>query len=294
MRQIRVLVVEHQSRFRQGLRSILELEKELEPVGEARNAQEFLDVMGKVPADVVLLDLGAVGERSADLVHTVKTRWPSARVLVLSEDAGQTVVDVLCAGADGVVLKDAGVQGLVDAIRSLIRIGAYLHPKAAKQLIDVLRHLRANLRTEKVGVAFPGAQPAAGEQAAVQGMIVAEGIWERAGFREEALAETGVRPPAGGKASAGGRTRRPPRADGPGAMDRPCSRPGVLAPLTRREFEVLQLLAEGRSNRDIAKKLFVSEKTVKNHVASILDKLLVRDRTQAVLVALKHGWVKLT
>src|SRR5699024_2006538 len=63
--------------------------------------------------------------------------------------------------------------------------------------------------------------------------------------------------------------------------------------LTRRECEVLQLLAEGKSNRDVAESLEISEKTVKNHVSNILQKLNVKDRTQAVVRAIKNGWVKM-
>jgi two-component system response regulator DegU len=62
--------------------------------------------------------------------------------------------------------------------------------------------------------------------------------------------------------------------------------------LTRRECEVLQLLADGKSNRAIGETLYISEKTVKNHVSSILQKLNVNDRTQAVVVAIKNGWVE--
>jgi two-component system response regulator DegU len=69
--------------------------------------------------------------------------------------------------------------------------------------------------------------------------------------------------------------------------------PRVIESLTRREREVLQLMAEGKSNRAIGEFLFISEKTVKNHVSSILQKLNVQDRTQAVVISIKNGWVKL-
>lgn len=62
--------------------------------------------------------------------------------------------------------------------------------------------------------------------------------------------------------------------------------------LTRRECEVLQMLADGKSNRAIGESLFISEKTVKNHVSNILQKMNVNDRTQAVVVAIKNGWVE--
>ena len=65
------------------------------------------------------------------------------------------------------------------------------------------------------------------------------------------------------------------------------------APLTRREIEVLQLMAEGKSNKEIGAALFISEGTVKTHVNSIHEKLGVSDRTEAVIVALKRGIIHL-
>lgn len=63
--------------------------------------------------------------------------------------------------------------------------------------------------------------------------------------------------------------------------------------LTYREMEVLRLMSQGKNNRAISEHLYISEKTVKNHVSNILYKLNVQDRTQAVLLALKYGWVQL-
>ena len=62
--------------------------------------------------------------------------------------------------------------------------------------------------------------------------------------------------------------------------------------LTKRECQVLQLLSEGQSNRKIAETLVISEKTVKNHVSNILQKMDVNDRTQAVVTAIRNGWVE--
>jgi DNA-binding NarL/FixJ family response regulator len=64
--------------------------------------------------------------------------------------------------------------------------------------------------------------------------------------------------------------------------------------ITRREEEVLQLIADGLSTPEVAAKLYISQKTVKNHLASIYEKLNARDRTQAVLLAVRMGIVKLT
>jgi DNA-binding NarL/FixJ family response regulator len=65
-------------------------------------------------------------------------------------------------------------------------------------------------------------------------------------------------------------------------------------PLSGRETEILQLVTDGLSNKEIASHLGISQQTVKNHMTSILTKLNVNDRTQAAVTALKHGWVRNT
>ncbi|MDQ3043876.1 MAG: response regulator transcription factor [Chloroflexota bacterium] len=67
----------------------------------------------------------------------------------------------------------------------------------------------------------------------------------------------------------------------------------VFSPLTPREVEILDCVAQGNSNKEIARILTISDQTVKNHITSILRKLAVNDRTQAVIYALRHGWIKL-
>lgn len=67
----------------------------------------------------------------------------------------------------------------------------------------------------------------------------------------------------------------------------------TFSPLTDREMEILELIIEGLSNKEIAFRLNISQQTVKNHVTSILAKLNLADRTQAAIHALRHGWVRL-
>ena len=67
----------------------------------------------------------------------------------------------------------------------------------------------------------------------------------------------------------------------------------LLVPLTGREIGVLELIAQGNTNRQIANALYLSDQTVKNHIGSILRKLAVNDRTQAVVLALRQGWIEL-
>jgi DNA-binding NarL/FixJ family response regulator len=67
----------------------------------------------------------------------------------------------------------------------------------------------------------------------------------------------------------------------------------LFVPLSAREIEVLDHIAKGNSNKEIARALKISDQTVKNHITSILRKLAVNDRTQAVVYALRRGWIKL-
>ncbi|MBV9121211.1 MAG: response regulator transcription factor [Chloroflexi bacterium] len=67
----------------------------------------------------------------------------------------------------------------------------------------------------------------------------------------------------------------------------------LFVPLSAREVEVLDYIAKGNSNKEIARVLKISDQTVKNHITSILRKLAVNDRTQAVVYALRKGWIKM-
>jgi DNA-binding NarL/FixJ family response regulator len=67
----------------------------------------------------------------------------------------------------------------------------------------------------------------------------------------------------------------------------------LLVPLSPREMEILQEIAQGKSNKEIAYELGISRQTVKNHMTSILRKLAVNDRTQAAIYALRRGWIRL-
>lgn len=112
--------------------------------------------------------------------------------------------------------------------------------------------------------------------AELAGGILAELATESPAPRTMAVAASA--PPSGGLAT----------APGPEITESP-----VDSPLTPREEEILQLIADGSSTTDVAKELFISAKTVKNHLASIYAKLDARDRTQAVLAAVRGGIIRL-
>jgi DNA-binding NarL/FixJ family response regulator len=66
-----------------------------------------------------------------------------------------------------------------------------------------------------------------------------------------------------------------------------------FVPLSKRETEILESVTLGMSNKEVASELGISQQTVKNHMTSILRKLNVEDRTQAAVMALRHGWVRI-
>ena len=67
----------------------------------------------------------------------------------------------------------------------------------------------------------------------------------------------------------------------------------MFMPLSPREMEILQYITRGSSNKEIARALGISRQTVKNHMSAILRKLAVNDRTQAAVLALRRGWIRL-
>jgi len=77
-------------------------------------------------------------------------------------------------------------------------------------------------------------------------------------------------------------------------LQRPTASPELSTALTQREMQILQHVADGMLNKEIAQKLGLSEQTVKNHITSILRKLNVKDRTQAAVTAIRRGWVRFT
>ncbi|QQE74122.1 response regulator transcription factor [Brevibacillus composti] len=229
--EISIVIVDDHQLFREGVKRILEMEKDFRVVGEGADGDEAFRLAEDHKPDVVLMDINMPNVSGVSAAEQVISVSPSTRVIMLSihDDEGY-VYRTLRSGASGYLLKEMGTNDLVEAVRVVASGGAYIHPKVTGKLIDEFRRLS--------------------EQ---------EGTGDRGGSLDDS-----------------------------DPVD-----PKVIESLTRREREVLQLMAEGKSNRAIGEFLFISEKTVKNHVSSILQKLSVQDRTQAVVISIKNGWVKL-
>ncbi|MEH2242801.1 response regulator transcription factor [Nostoc sp.] len=205
---IRVLIVDDQSLICQGLKTMLELQPDLQVVGIASNGEMAIEQVAALQPDLVLMDVRMPLMDGRAATRTICEQFPSVKVLVLSTfDDDQYIAESLRAGAKGYLLKDMPVEELVQAIRLAYQGYAQLAPG----LLD-------KLMKNPLGIAKPTAL-------------------------------------------------------------------SKLEILTPREQEVLQLIANGGTNREIAEQLFITEGTVKTHVTHLLSRLDCKNRAQLAIVA---------
>jgi DNA-binding NarL/FixJ family response regulator len=137
MQDIRVILVDDHHLVREGVRLVLDMADGITVVGEADSHREALEVLGRVDADLVLLDLGLGDTVGFDALRDIRARAPGLRVLVLTMHRDpETVRQTLHAGADGYVVKGAHARELVDAIRAVARGERYLHSSVTANVID--------------------------------------------------------------------------------------------------------------------------------------------------------------
>ncbi len=133
---IRVLLVDDQALFREGLRTLLSLYPELDIVGEASNGHEALALAERLQPDVVLMDLRMPVLDGVTATRRLKELRPSSRVIILTTfDDDEYVFDGLRAGAVGYLLKDVSSEILVEAIRTTARGDSFLQPNIAAKLV---------------------------------------------------------------------------------------------------------------------------------------------------------------
>jgi DNA-binding NarL/FixJ family response regulator len=137
---IRLLVADDHPVVREGLRRIVDETPGMRVVAEARDGEEVLEQVGRVPADVLLLDVAMPGPGFLGVLEAVRTREPALRVLVLSvHPEDQYAVRALRAGAAGYLTKDHSPEALVEAIRKVALGGTYVSATLAERLARGLR-----------------------------------------------------------------------------------------------------------------------------------------------------------
>lgn len=219
---IRVLLVDDHAMLRAGFRAILGSQPDIEVVGEAETGAEGVELARRLQPDVITMDVQMPDMDGIEATRRIvaDTAITASVAIVTTFDRDEYLFQALDAGAGGFLLKNAGPEELITAVRALAAGDGILAPEVTRRVLA---------RFSASPVTAPAAQA------------------------------------------------RQPRSD-------------VLAePLTDRETEVLTLMADARSNAEIASELFIGEATVKTHVSRVLQKLGARDRVQAIVLAHRHG-----
>ena len=203
---IRVYLLDDHALVRRGLRAVLELEDDIEVVGEAGTVAEAVPQILELVPDVAILDGRLPDGHGIEVCRQVRSADPRIRAIILtSYDDDDALFSAILAGAGGYVLKQVDESALVSGIRAVVQGHSLIEPDVAVRVIERMR--------------------------------------------------------AGGASAEG------------------------IDSLTGIETEILDLITDGLTNRQIGARLYLAEKTVKNHVTSLLAKLGVQRRTQAAVLA---------
>ena len=209
---MRVIICDDQALIRDGLEMLLNLEKDIEVVGQAQDGAEAVELVARYEPDLVLMDLKMPGMNGIEATRQIRTRYPAVKILVLTTyDDDEWLFDAIRAGASGYLLKDTPREEVIKAVKGTVGGKSFVDPAVAGRLLSQV----ADRQTQPATL--------------------------------------------------------------------------ITDKLTGREVDVLRLLARGLTNTDIAGRLYLSEGTVRNHVSAIFAKLGVSDRTQAAVIAIRHG-----
>ena len=210
---IRVLLADDHQLFREGLRRLLESERDMQVLGEASNGLDVQHMVEELHPDVVLMDVSMAIIDGISATREIVRQWPDVRVVVLSMHAEEGhLFQALQAGASGYVLKSSGADQVITALRAAAMGGALIAPSLTGKVLSEFRRMASKMGVE----------------------------------------------------------------DG-------------LGQLSEVEMRLLQLIASGLSNKEIASRLCFAESTVKNRLSVLFQKIDVGDRTQAAIYAITHG-----
>ena len=207
-----MLLADDHQLMRQGVRRILEGESDIQVVGEASDGLEVQKMAHELQPDVILMDvsMGIVDGISATRELLRRAPWMKIVMLTMHGHDGH-LFQALQAGATGYILKTAGADQILSAVRAAAG-GSVIAPSLAGKVLSEFRRMASKLDVES-----------------------------------------------------------------------------GLGQLTETEMQILQLVASGRSNKEIASKMVLAESSVKNRLSVLFQKINVADRTQAAIYAITHG-----
>lgn len=137
MSKIRIIIADDHTVVREGTRSLLEKEKDMEVVGEARDGEEAVKLIEQMQPDVAIIDISMPKLSGVEVTRQIKPRYPSVAILILTAyDNDEYVFALLEAGAAGYLLKDASSREVVEAVRSVHAGESVLHPVIARKVIQ--------------------------------------------------------------------------------------------------------------------------------------------------------------
>lgn len=259
---IRVLLVDDHAVMRAGFRMILESEDDIAVVAEAANGSEAVAAASVHSPDVICMDVQMPGMDGITATRALVEAGSEAAVLIVTTfDRDDYLFEALSAGASGFLLKNAGPEELVHAVRVAAAGDALLAPEVTRRVIQRFAGGRAD---SALNAAPRPAAPTSVEEDRPSGGPFAS---DRPRLDRISSSE----PTAAGREAA------------------PAAPAAPVVELTDRETEVLRLVAQALSNAEIAERLFIGEATVKTHVSNVLQKLGARDRVAAVVYAHRHG-----
>ena len=209
---IGVLLVDDHAIIREGLRSLLEKQPDMEVLADTDEGRKAVELVRELTPDVVIMDVTMAGLNGIEATRLIAAEFPDVKVIALSiHSQRRFIADMLSAGAAGYILKECLFDELVQAIQAVAAGGRYLSPRIADVVVeDYVKRLSTT-------------------------------------------------------------------ADSP------------LAALTGREREVLQLVAEGKSTKEIALELHVSTKTIEANRRQIMEKLDVHSVAELTKCAVREG-----
>jgi len=207
---IKVLIVDDHKIVREGLRRIIELDDELEAIGEAKNGEEAVSKAVALSPDVILMDLKMPVMDGINATREIKQRLPKVNILILTLYAEDNIGRAIEAGASGYLLKDSDLEQITQGIRQIHSGLSPIDPSLTRNLMTEFAQLSKTSRTTV---------------------------------------------------------------------------------LSKRETEILRLIADGVNSREISERIFISASTVKRVIRHIFDKLGVSDRAQAVSESIKRNLI---